>query len=246
MRIILKNTTLSPIAIKETGITIPASSQYEINQQETGLWIVAAYVDTILITAIGNGSVVINDGTQDLTAAEGLVAIRGDSYIEISGVEKTTKKIILSSNLSGVKTSPGVVTLSATSATPIYGQYYTYEEDETESSTTSTDWSGKLVLTTPSIPLGTYRLSWFFEFRGNSNTAKIFTRVMLDDTEELSLISAGDEQGDFAGTSGFKHIIVNGSTYSAGVHHFDIEFKAGQRNKAVYISRAKLEFWRVA
>lgn len=59
---ILKNQTASPIAIKDTGITIPASGQYEIPPHDYGLW----ESSTDVQTQIAAGNLIGNTGTRDL------------------------------------------------------------------------------------------------------------------------------------------------------------------------------------
>lgn len=64
---ILKNITVSDIEISDTGITLAASSSYTLTHQEYLLW--AASVD--IITNINTGDVVVNDGYNDLSIADG-------------------------------------------------------------------------------------------------------------------------------------------------------------------------------
>lgn len=64
---ILKNTTSSPIPIADTGITIAAMSSYLIPPQDYLLW--AASVN--VLTPIGSGAIVVNDGLRDLSATYG-------------------------------------------------------------------------------------------------------------------------------------------------------------------------------
>jgi hypothetical protein len=70
---IVKNTTGSNIAIADTGITVSANSQYTIPAQDYLLW---AASDNI-ITKIGDGSIVINDGSSDLSISDGVDLIKG-------------------------------------------------------------------------------------------------------------------------------------------------------------------------
>lgn len=71
---ILKNTTIGQIDINDTGISIAASpGEYTIPQQDYLLW--AASSD--IITYIGNGSLVVNDGSFDLSISNGTDLIKG-------------------------------------------------------------------------------------------------------------------------------------------------------------------------
>jgi hypothetical protein len=72
---IVKNTTISDITIASTGVTVPASGQYTIPQQDYLMW---ADPDTIteITTDVNSGDLVINDSIQDLPAADGLEFLR--------------------------------------------------------------------------------------------------------------------------------------------------------------------------
>lgn len=65
---ILKNQTASPIVMKDTGVTLAASpTTYTIPPQDYLIW--AASSD--IITQIGSGAVIVNDGTNDLSIVRG-------------------------------------------------------------------------------------------------------------------------------------------------------------------------------
>lgn len=71
---ILKNTTVSPITISDTGVTIPASpGQYTIPPQDYLLW--AASSD--IVGPVGVGDITVNDGSNDLNASDGMDLIKG-------------------------------------------------------------------------------------------------------------------------------------------------------------------------
>lgn len=71
MSIIAKNTTGSSITI--AGVIISANSNYTVQNSELYLW---ASSDT-LVTKIGSGDIVINDGSTDLTASQGIAHVQG-------------------------------------------------------------------------------------------------------------------------------------------------------------------------
>lgn len=72
---ILKNQTGSAILISDTGVSIPASpSTYTVVPMDYPLW--AASSD--IITYIGNGSIIVNDGSFDLSKADSVAAIQGN------------------------------------------------------------------------------------------------------------------------------------------------------------------------
>lgn len=70
---ILKNTTGSNISIIDTGITILANGQYTIPPQDYLLWAASNNI----ITRIGSGSIIVNDGSVDLSISDGTDLIKG-------------------------------------------------------------------------------------------------------------------------------------------------------------------------
>jgi len=71
---ILKNQTASPILIGDTGVSVPAfPTTYTIVPNDYPLW--AASSD--IVTSIGNGDIIVNDGSYDLSKAEGIGLIQG-------------------------------------------------------------------------------------------------------------------------------------------------------------------------
>ena len=71
---ILRNTTLADIELLEIGLTIPASGQVEVNT-ESFLDLAADNSITELTPLINSGDIIVNDGTVDLSAADGLTYI---------------------------------------------------------------------------------------------------------------------------------------------------------------------------
>lgn len=71
---ILKNTTASPINIADTGITLAASpATYTIPPQDYLIW--AASSD--IVGPVGGSTVVVNDGSTDLSISDGMDLIKG-------------------------------------------------------------------------------------------------------------------------------------------------------------------------
>lgn len=60
---ILKNNTASPINITDTGVTVPASSQYTIPPQDYSSFAASSDV----ITELSNVNLTLNDGSSDIT-----------------------------------------------------------------------------------------------------------------------------------------------------------------------------------
>ena len=93
---IVKNTTGLDIELGAVGIPVPANDQYIIEIVDYLLW---ASEDAIVeITPfINSGDLVINDGTSDLTAAEGIrfLEYADRAYIEKDGTTVTKVNKVL-------------------------------------------------------------------------------------------------------------------------------------------------------
>jgi hypothetical protein len=70
---ILKNQTASPVNISDVGQIVPASGQLTVQPQD--YWLYAASDD--VITFIGDSTLVVNDGTVDLSINDGAKLIQG-------------------------------------------------------------------------------------------------------------------------------------------------------------------------
>jgi hypothetical protein len=84
---ILKNTTGSPVDISDVGVTVPASSQITIPPTD---YLLYADSDNV-ITLVGAGTLVVNDGSSDLGINEGSKLLQGifPNPIGIQGADGT-------------------------------------------------------------------------------------------------------------------------------------------------------------
>lgn len=71
---IIHNNTGSNILVSDTGITVLANSSYTIPAQDYAIW--AASSD--IITQVGNGNITVNDGSFNLTKADGIALLQGN------------------------------------------------------------------------------------------------------------------------------------------------------------------------
>lgn len=72
---ILKNQTASPMMMADTGVLIPATpTTYTVPTQDFPLWAASSDV----IAAIGAGTVIVNDGSVDLSKADAVALIQGN------------------------------------------------------------------------------------------------------------------------------------------------------------------------
>ena len=112
-----------------------------------------------------------------------------------------------------------------------------------ETTTTSANWQNKTSLTFNNLPVGKYRIGWYYEFKSTSTSVKFMGRVRLDDTD----VKGRDEYfpsnvGNYLSSSGFFFLTVAGASEN---HHADIDFRSGTSGTTVGIRRARLEIQRV-
>lgn len=92
---IIKNTTGSDIPLNEVGLTIEAGTSYTLVLDEYLRWATPEVI-TELTTPVNAGDLVINDGTNDLSASDGLrfMEYADRHYVEDSGVNKSKVNVI--------------------------------------------------------------------------------------------------------------------------------------------------------
>jgi hypothetical protein len=78
---IIKNTTLSDIDLEKVGTSIPASGQIEIPTQQYLLWADEDAITEIYVHLL-SGDLVVNDGVDDITVANGFNIERAKNYLE--------------------------------------------------------------------------------------------------------------------------------------------------------------------
>lgn len=80
---ILDNTTGTDIEISDTGVTVASATDYTIQAADYPLW--AASDD--IVSYIGTGDIVVNDGSESLSPAAGISLIQGSfpSSVSING-----------------------------------------------------------------------------------------------------------------------------------------------------------------
>lgn len=86
---IVKNNTGGNISVSDTGVTVNASSQYTIPPQDYLLW---AASDNI-VTEVGAGNLIINDGSIDLSISDGIDLIKG-LFLKHSVIGNTDNTLI--------------------------------------------------------------------------------------------------------------------------------------------------------
>ena len=90
---ILKNTTGSNIDLSELGLRVPASSQITIQSFD---YIKLASDDSVteLTTLINSGDIIVNDGTSDLSASDGIDYIKYPNFAKNIRFTSVTGKLL--------------------------------------------------------------------------------------------------------------------------------------------------------
>jgi Ca2+-binding RTX toxin-like protein len=103
----------------------------------------------------------------------------------------------------------------------------------------------KVTLSTGSVPAGTYRIGWYYEWM-YTDTATDFTgQVIHDDVTVIGFHSEEpfkSEPDQSYPVSGFGYVTYG----STGSHTFKIQYSTDISTETASISKARLEFWRVS
>lgn len=130
---ILKNTTAFPIEISDVGVTVqPTPTDYTIPPQDYLLW--AASSD--IVTQVGNGNVIVNDGSFDLSISDGIDLIKGLFPSEVT-VNTEDNPVSISFNSSAQINPLGILRTSSSRVLFNRSERYPLEEDFYFTSTTT-------------------------------------------------------------------------------------------------------------
>ena len=238
---ILKNTTGSNIEVKTLGVIVPASSQLDVEVTDFPL---LASVDTVteLTPLINTGDIVVNDGSLDLSAAEGLRLISWPDriYIKEDGViaARAPENINFTLGLTATDAGSGEVNVSF-DGLEAATEYY-YAESEAVSSTTSTQFQQKLRLTTGSLSGGDYRINWSYAYSTTNNNRDMAVQIEIDDTTVIHDINPDGRSNNYAQSGGFKLV-----TITSGIHTIDLDFRR-VGNTTARLRHARLDIWKVS
>ena len=125
----------------------------------------------------------------------------------------------------------------------IFGNNFQEASDDTVSSTTSTTFQQKLRLTTATIPVGTYRIGWYYEWNFSSVANDFRGRIEINDT--ATVMEHQQEPKDTGinqshPCSGYAYVEIP----SENSYFIDLDYCSSGGGTA-YIRRARLEIWRV-
>jgi hypothetical protein len=123
----------------------------------------------------------------------------------------------------------------------IFGSEYSYEESLAESSTNSTAGVVKVSISRTSLPSGTYRIGWYYNWSLSSTSRDFESEVLVNGTS----VAFHSQEPKDSGTdqniqnSGFVHIPLSGDVT------INLTYGSSDSNTIAYIRNARLEFWRV-
>lgn len=191
-----------------------------------------------LLTVVGPVGATGPEGPTGATGATGPTGPQGDEGPQgIQGIQ----------GIQGVQGDTGDT--GATGATgpqgpaSIFGSEYNYSESLAESSTTSSAFQNKLTLNITSVPSGTYRLNWSYNWSHGATNSDFEGQI----TQDAAQVYLHKQEPKDAGTdqchpaSGFLgNLSLNGS------HTFTIEYRTDDTDDVAYIREARLELWRVS
>lgn len=122
-----------------------------------------------------------------------------------------------------------------------FGSNFQQGNSDGESSTTSGTFQQKLRITTPSLPSGTYRIGFYYEWQ-KSGLNDFVSRVQVNDTTN---IMEGFEEAPDAGSDQWFPRSGFGYYTGSGVLNIDLDYHSGGSDTS-FIRRARLEIWRVS
>lgn len=133
----------------------------------------------------------------------------------------------------------------------IFGSYFASTESLGVTTTTQTTPLEKLSLNTGTIPAGTYRIGWSFQWNHNATTNDFLGRVQLNNIKDLAFyqIEPKDAAGTFSTTGTNQQLGISGfsiEVLTAGTHIIDIDFTTSLAGVESSMWNTRLEFWRIS
>ncbi|MCK5603410.1 hypothetical protein KAR91_16110 [Candidatus Pacearchaeota archaeon] len=130
----------------------------------------------------------------------------------------------------------------------IFGSEFYYSESEGESSTTSEVWQEKVNINTGTIPAGTYKFTWYYEWSfsrfldpGAGYGVHVnWGAITLHEVDMVPSKYGIYGNGCFYSCGGFGE-----KELTEGTHKIALNYKANGDASVTYIRRARVTLWRV-
>ncbi len=139
----------------------------------------------------------------------------------------------------------------------VFTQYFFIKNEDTLQ-TTSNKYQEALILTTPDLPAGNYRISWYYEYTNNSTNGVVVAGIFYENadggiTPEVLLAETAYEPEDVK-VSGLVLNTFSTSSYLSqcgfdyltldGITTLKLKYRNAEQSTS-YIRNMKLELWRV-
>lgn len=213
--------------IDENNITLTSVKNIGLGDVSSGKAVIKKAVFTNLTATTMSATTIIINGVQ---------AQATDSFVTAATLNVNTLELNRNEGLSTLS-----VDLSPISGGGVFGNNYYSAENLTEQTTTSTSYVNILTFTTGSIPSGTYRVGWSYEWRGNSGR-DIEIRLQLDNNNIMEVNMEAKDNSNYLGVSGFGNVTFG----SSGTHIIDFDFATESSDRTMRIRNLRLEFWRIS
>lgn len=125
---------------------------------------------------------------------------------------------------------------------PPFGTYYQIAENETEATTNSTSPQTRLTLSPTSLPLGTYRVGWFFNWSLSSTSQDFRAQVTVNGTQHAYISQEPQDAGTDQNIPASGFFPVSGLSGSPTIL---LQYWSSNSGVTAYIRNARLEFWRI-
>lgn len=138
-----------------------------------------------------------------------------------------------------------ITNITTDTVSAIFGSSFFNAESLGLSTVASTTFTNKVTLTTTSVPAGTYRVGWSYEWYFTDGGNSFRGRVLVDGATQL--LAQVQEPKDTHTTqrhpaSGFGYVTFG----SNGTHTITLDYSRSAGSGTAGISNARLEFWRVS
>jgi len=165
----------------------------------------------------------------------GVVAQVTDTFVTGATLDVMVLELERNGGLSDI-----TVDLSSISSGSVFGSNYYTAQNLNIQTTVSESYVNALTFTTNSIPSGTYRVSWSYEWRGDTRE-DFEARVTVDGSEIMEVNMEAKDNSNYHGVSGFRNVNFG----SSGTHVVNFDFATENSSKTMRIRNLILDFWRV-